>query len=60
MPPTPILALKANSVGAGFNLNAEGLTGRIGYQRGRLGADVVGGTTWQRQWYAGVRATWDF
>ena len=49
-----------NSVGAGVNLNASGITGVVGLQRGRVGFDVTGGTTWKKNWFAGAKIKLDF
>jgi len=60
LPPAPVLALPKNSIGAGLNINRQGLVGSAGYLRGPWEISAIGGMSWRREWAAGVKATWKF
>ena len=47
-------------MGVGVNFDRVGVAATAGLKKGKLGVDVTGGSTWQKNWYAGVRATWRF
>jgi len=47
-------------MGVGINFNPAGVAATAGIQKGKLDVGVTGGTSWDRKWYAGVKANWRF